>query len=230
MRPTARSTRPNAARPRRASRTSQSAGPMPTNTQRGCVDAPDGQDHEREQRGVAPPTAPHRAHGEPDQPGQTGPREQQHRDARGERQLVRREHVDERAADRAGARHAEHPEQPPGAERGGERDGAEPEALRDPVGHAGVVGEPVERAHREQVADDLVRHGAEPDVRVPEVRRPRQQAIRVEVQVLLGVGAHPARRRQQERDVGEEREPEELEAPVAFADGARRRILLHLHG
>ena len=52
----------------------------------------------------------------------------------------------------------------------------------------------------------------------------------VEVQVLLGVGAHASRRRQQERDVGEEREPEQLQAPVTFADGARRRILRHLHG
>ena len=47
------------------------------------------------------PPSPHRADREPDEPREPGPREQEHRDPRRERELVRREHVDERAGERA---------------------------------------------------------------------------------------------------------------------------------
>ena len=79
-------------------RRARARGRCTTKSSERRVDAADGQDHEREQRRVAPPAAPHRAHRQPDQPRQPGPREEQHRDPGGERELVRREHVDERAA------------------------------------------------------------------------------------------------------------------------------------
>ena len=204
--------------------------------QRARVDAADGQDHQREQGRIAPAAPAHRPHRQPDQPRQPGPRQEQHRDPGRERELVGREHVDERARDRSAARDAEHAEQPPGAEGGGERDRPEPQALRDPLGHPDVVGEPEERPHREQVADDLVGDGAEPDVRVPEVRGPREQAVGIEVEVLLRVGSDATRRRHQERHVGEERERDQLEPVVLLTalrrlpDGRRRGSVRQLHG
>ncbi len=204
--------------------------------QRARVDGADGQDHQREQRRVAPAAPAHCPHRQAHQPRQPGPRQEQDGDPGRERELVGREHVDERAGDRPAARDAEHAEQPAGAESGGERDRAEPQALRDPLGHPDVVGEPEERPHREQVADDLVGDGAEPDVRVPEVRGARQQAVGIEVEVLLRVGGDATGRRHQEGHVGEEREGDELEPVVALTalrgrpDGVRRGSVRQLHG
>ena len=62
-------------------------------------------------------------------------------------------------------------------------------------GSPAVVAEPVPRALRPQVGDDLVRH---PAGELAAVERPRgvgDQPARVEVEVELGVGRHPAGRR-----------------------------------
>ena len=178
MRPAARSAFRTAARPPSASITSHSAGAMRTNTSERRVDRSDGEEDQREQRRVVPAAVAHRPDRQADEPRQTRPREQHHRDPRGERELVGREHVHERAGERARAPGTEHREEPTRAERRGERDRAEPEPLRDPVGHPDPVHEPVVRPHREQVADLLVRHGAHPDVRVPEVGRSARAAGR----------------------------------------------------
>ena len=71
------------------------------------------------------------------------------------------------------------------------------------------VHEPEVRPHREQVADLLVRHGAHPDVRVPEVGRTREQTTGVEVEILLRVRAQEVRRRREKGDVREDCEPDD---------------------
>ena len=105
--------------------------------------------------------------------------------------------------------------------RGQEREGSEPQALGDPVGHADPVEDPVERADRERVPEVLVRHGARADRRIPQVDRPSQERRGVEVEVLLAVGAHPARGRQQERDVGQQGQRDELWFAPAAHGGPR---------
>ena len=58
----------------------------------------------------------------------------------------------------------------------------------------------------------------------------RQQAAGIEVEVLLRVGADATGRRQQERHVGEQREPDELEPSGAARRRSRgRRSVRHLH-
>ena len=147
--------------------------------QRARVDAADGQDHQREQGRIAPAAPAHRAHREPDEPRQPGPRQEQHRDPGRERELVRREHVDERARDRARATACPSMRNSHRAPSAAASE-IEPSQRRCATqsGIADVVDEPEERPHREQVADDLVGDGAEPDVRVPQVRRPARAAGR----------------------------------------------------
>ena len=193
------------------------------------VDPADREDDEREPRRVGPAAPPCGPCREADEPRQSGPREQEHRDARGERELVRREHVDERAGERPDPPDAEHPEQPPRAEHRAEGDRAEPEPLRDPVGRTDEVHEPEVRAHREQVADVLVRDRAHPHLGVPQERGPLQERAGVEVQVLLRVGAELAARRQEERHIREQDEPDELEHAAAVGAPSRGPRRLNRH-
>ena len=98
-------------------------------------------------------------------------------------------------------------------------------------GTPSAVEDPVERAHREQVADVLVGDRPEADVRVPHRPRPLEQPARVEVEVLLRVGGDLARRGQQDRDVREQRERERTRCRAACAadarSSARREIAGH---
>ena len=180
--------------------------------ERGRVHAPDDLHDDGERGGISPPALAQRAHHQRQQPSQRGPREQDHRDTGRVVQGVRAQHVREGGDDRARAAHVDRAEQVQDAEPGEEHDAAEPDALSDPAREAHVLHDPVVRAHREQVADVLVRDRAEADVRVPHRRRALEQTRRVQVQVLLGVGGDLARRREQRRDVrqrGEERIPED---------------------
>ena len=71
-----------------------------------------------------------------------------------------------------------------------------------------------------------MRDRAAAEVRVPQVRGARQELARVEVQVLLGVGADVSGRRQEERDVREDRQAEVDEQRVparAVVRDAHRR-------
>ena len=77
----------------------------------------------------------------------------------------------------------------------------EPIQIRCPT-HTGTPSQLHERvvgAHREQVADVLVGHGAEPGVGIPHRGRPGREPGRVQVEVLLGVGGHQTRFCQQQR-------------------------------
>ena len=64
----------------------------------------------------------------------------------------------------------------------------------------------------------------------------REQAVGIEVEVLLRVGSDATRRRHQERHVGEERERDQLEPVVLLTalrglpDGRRRGSVRQLHG
>ena len=145
-------------------------------------------------------------HGEADEPAEPGPRQQHRRRARDVREEVRRQLVDERGGEGGGQAEAEAPAEPQHAGAGGEEQRADPQPVRHPVGQSDRVAEPVPRPLRPEVGDDLVRH---PPGELAAVERPRcvgDEAARVEVQVELGVGRHPARRRPQGRHVGEQGE------------------------
>jgi hypothetical protein len=80
-----------------------------------------------------------------------------------------------------------------------------------------------------------VRHRPEADVLVPQVRRTREESAGIEVEVLLGVGADATGRGEQERHVREQREGDQLDAPVrldnrGFADRRGPRQFGGRHG
>ena len=192
MRTPAPTAAPRAARPRQASTNNQSAGPMRTNTSELAFTLPmvritsansAGSRHPpRRTARMVKPTS----HGRPAQASKST-----------EIRAVKASwygvsmYTSAPAIAPAAAR-AEHPEEPSRTERGGEGDRAQPDALREPVREPRMVEHPVERSHREQVSDDLVRHRAEADVLIPQGRRARQETVGIEVEVLLRVGAHPA--------------------------------------
>ena len=106
---------------------------------------------------------------------------------------------------------------------GGEEDAAEPDALRDPVGHPEAVEGPVPRTHREQVADVLVGDRPHADVRVPHRPRALEHTAGVEVQVLLRVRDDPARVGEQHREVRERGEEAVPDPPLDGRALSRRR-------
>ncbi len=114
---------------------------------------------------------------------------------------------------------AEEPEEPPGPERGEEREGAPPQALGHPVRRADLLEEPEPRAGGNQVAELLVGHRPRPHRRVPQVPGAVEEAPRIEVQGLLAVRAHLARGRQEERQVRHEGQPGDLRVGAAGHDG-----------
>ena len=201
-------------RPRRGPETppctSQSAGAMPTNTSDDAFTPPDREEHQREERRVAPSAvaAPARivsptSHGSPAHASSSTEIRAVNASwygvsmytsapasapARRTPSIVNNQRAPSTAASEIV------PSQQP---------------LRDPVGHADLVHEPEVRAHREQVADALVRHRAHAHVRIPQVRRAREQPAGIEVEVLLRVRAQQVRRRREERDVREDREPDD---------------------
>ncbi len=176
-------------------------------------------DRQSEERRVPPSAVAQRTDRETEHPSEGGPRQQDHRDPRGVVQRVRAERVRERCHHHSGAAPPERPAEVQDTRGRGEDDRAEPQALRDPVGHAETVEGPVEGPHREEVPDVLVRDRAHPDVRVPHRGGALHETAGVEVEVLLRVGGHLAAGRQQGR---QEREGGQKGVPGAPVDPARR--------
>ena len=174
---------------------------QPGQGQAGGVDAPRGDRGEGEQGRITPSADPGGPHGEPDQPAQSGPGGQDYRDAGRVVQQVRAQlvgqdrHQQPPALPAQGAQQVRHPEP------GQHQQRPQPQPLGQPVGEAQVLGQPVEGTHRPQVADVLVGDRAQGPVRVPQGGGAGQQAARVQVQVGLGVGTHPARTRGHHRPV-----------------------------
>ncbi len=157
--------------------------------QRGRVDAADDLDDEGEDRGIAPTLLPQGLADDGDHPRQRGPGHEQYRDARRVVEHVRRAHERERSDDDAGSPQAEGTQQEQDAEGRREQQRTEPKALRYPRGRTELLEHPVVGTHRERVPDRLVRDAAHADVGIPHRHRSRQQPARIEIQILLGVGA-----------------------------------------
>ena len=83
---------------------------------------------------------------------------------------------------------------------GGEQDAAEPQPLGHPRRHVDRGGQRVERPHRQQVADVLVRDRPEGDGRVPHPGHLAEEPAGVEVEVRLRVRRHDAPVDDEERD------------------------------
>ena len=163
---------------------------MPASTSDVAFTPPTSERHEGEQRGPAPPAAPHGQHGAGDEPGERGPRQQDHRDPGRVVEHVGRQEVGEPGDDGTPAAPAERAAQEQHAGSRREQDRAEPQALGEPIGHAEPVHHPVVGAEGEQVPDGLMGDGAEADRRVPHRHGPAEQPPGVEREVGLGVGAH----------------------------------------
>ena len=71
-------------------------------------------------------------------------------------------------------------------------DEADPQTLRGPIGKAGAIHHPIERAHRPEVADLLMSDRAAGDRGIPQRGRAPQQTARIEIQILLGVCIEPS--------------------------------------
>ena len=166
------------------------------------VDAADRCHDHREQGGLTPAAAAQGHDGQAQHERQPRPRQQDHRDAPGVLEEVRREHVGQRGRGRPGAAEPEDAREIEDAQPGGEEDGAEPEALGHPDRHAEEVEDGEEGAHREQVADVLVVDPAQAHRRVPHERGLAEELGRVEVEVGLGVGGDDPRSHRQEGGVG----------------------------
>ena len=182
------------------------------------VDAAHQRHDDGEERGLAPAAAAQGHDGQAEHEGEAGPREQDHRDAARVLEEVRGEHVGERGGGRSGPAEAEDARQVQHAEARREEDGAEPEALRHPHGHAEQVEHGEERPHRQQVADVLVGDGAQGNGGVPHERDLAQEAQRVEVEVGLRVRRDDPGPHGQERHVGQDghdRRPPDPPPPVA---------------
>ena len=196
---------------------------------RGEVGAADGQRHQGERGRIAPPADPDGPGEEGDEPGQAGPRQQDHGDAGRVVQDVGAQGVGQGGHD--------HARVPPGRRGGllvvvtgrsvgptegaqqvedagarGEHEAAQPQALGQPVGHADGVEEPVEGPHRPQVADDLVGHPAQAHAGVPEEGGVPQETARVQVQVGLRVRADLARLGEDQGQVGDCRQEQQRDA------------------
>ena len=83
-------------------------------------------------------------------------------------------------------------QQVPHPEAGYGQQGAEPQALSQPIRQTHGLENPEERAHRPQVADGLVGDGAERPLRFPQAGRVAQQASRIQIEVDLGVDSNPS--------------------------------------
>ncbi len=174
--------------------------------QRGGVDCPDGEYDKGGDRGIAPAGARRRADGQPDDPAQPGPREEHRRRPRDVRQDVRRELVEDRGGERGGEPETEFAGGPQHAGSGGEEQRAQPQAMGDPVRESGVLTEPEPRPMRPQVGDHLVGDPAGELAGIEGERGIADEAPRIQIEVELGVGRHPAGRRRQCRHVGEQGE------------------------
>ncbi len=169
------------------------------------VDGADGADDERAQRGVTPAGACRRPDRQPDDPAESGPRQEHRRRPRHVGDEIRRELVEQPGGDRRLDRETEAARRPGDAGTGGEHDRADPQTVGDPVGQTEGLGGDVPRAARPGVGDHLVGHPAGELAGVERPDRVADEPAGIEVQVQLGVGRHPSRRRQQRRHVGEQR-------------------------
>ena len=174
--------------------------------ERGGVDGADAGHHQRGQRGVPPLRARRRAHRQADDPAQAGPRQEHRRGAGDVGEEIGRELVDERGGQGGHDAEPEAAGRPQHAGPGQHGEGADPQSVDDPVREPTGVAQPVPRALRPEVGDDLVRDPARELPGVEGERSVGDQASGVQVEVELGVGRHPAGRRRQRRHVGQEAE------------------------
>ena len=137
--------------------------------------------------------------------GRPGPRQQEHRHPLAVVQQVGREHVEERRGHRdAGVDETAHEPQHAGA--GHEQDRPQPQALGHPHGDTELVEDPEPRAHGPEVPDVLMGDPARTDRRLPHVGHPGQPPGRIDREVGLRVAPDLAGVREQEWDVGQQRE------------------------
>ncbi len=190
-------------------------GGQPHQQDRGGVHpAHQGDDH-GEQRRIPPAPLPHGQDGQGHHPPECGPRHHDARDARDVVEDVRGEHVRQRPGQPPGPGQPEQSSEVPDPGAGGEEERPHPESLADPdrdvqLGHQPVVG-----PHGEQEADVLVGHRPGSEIGVPRRDGALDQAARVEVEVLLGVGGDLARLSEERGDVADGRQ----EQPHRQVDG-----------
>ena len=186
---------------------------------RGRVDGADRPDDECTEGGVAPAGSCRRPDRQADDPPEGGPWQEHRGRPRHVRDEVRRELIEQTGGDRRLDRQPEPARRPGDSGAGRQHDRPDPQAVGHPVRQAEGLGDDVPRSARPGVGDHLVGH---PPGELTGIERPDRVADetpRVEVEVQLGVGRHPPRRRQECRQVGEHRHHDDTKHSASEHDG-----------
>ena len=171
------------------------------------------------ERGMTPTRPGRRGRREADDPTQAGPGQQHGGRPRDIGQQVGRELVHERGHRRGEDAEPEAPGRPQDAGARDEHERADPEPVGHPVGEAGHVAQPVPRPLGPQVGDHLVGDPTPELAGVDGVRRVADEPGRIQVEVQLGVGRHPARGGGQCGDVGQQGQHADGQPQPAPANG-----------